>query len=507
MPLKLTVNKRGNHGRRAPDTPLLWVLRDVLNYKGTKVRLRHGPVRRLHGAAGWQGGALLHDARGHGEGKSITTIEGLSPDGLHPVQVAWEALDVPQCGYCQAGQIMSAAALLAHTPHPTDAEIDAAMSGNICRCGTYPRIRQAIHEAAAAGKASCQRQVEGRLAMKGAHENRRSFLQLSALAGGGLALNLYRSPLAAAQGIGAPPDLTPQAFIKIAPDGIVTIMARASETGQGMRNMLPMLIAEELDVDWKDVRVEQAELNEKIYGPQFSGGSANTPMGWEPMRRVGAAGRQLLMTAAAQTWGVECTTPGRVRVHHEVRLTWSGRVLHEKSGRSAGYGELAAKPPRCPRRAQLSVKLKDPKDYRIIGHSQKGVDTTPSSPASRCSASMSRCRECSTHPSRRRRSSPEKVKSANVDEIKALPGVRHVLVIDGGITPAAFTPWEPGMEPGIAIVADTWWQAQQARKQLKVDWDLGPAAAQSSEGSPSGPPTCCRPRERTCANTAMWTAR
>jgi isoquinoline 1-oxidoreductase alpha subunit len=81
---------------------------------------------------------------------AITTIEGLSPDGLHPVQVAWEALDVPQCGYCQAGQIMSAAALLAHTPHPTDAEIDTAMSGNLCRCGTYPRIRQAIHEAAEA---------------------------------------------------------------------------------------------------------------------------------------------------------------------------------------------------------------------------------------------------------------------------------------------------------------------------------------------------------------------
>jgi isoquinoline 1-oxidoreductase alpha subunit len=81
----------------------------------------------------------------------ITTIEGLSPDGLHPVQVAWEALDVPQCGYCQAGQIMSAAALLARTPHPTDADIDAAMSGNLCRCGTYTRIRQAIHQAADAG--------------------------------------------------------------------------------------------------------------------------------------------------------------------------------------------------------------------------------------------------------------------------------------------------------------------------------------------------------------------
>src|SRR5579862_9526123 len=163
--------------------------------------------------------------------------------------------------------------------------------------------------------------------------NRRSFLQLTALAGGGLALNLYPLPFAAAQGPDKASDLTPQAFIHIAPDGVTTIMARASESGQGMRNMLPMLIAEELDVDWKDVRVKQADLDEKIYGEQFSGGSANTPQGWEPMRRVGAAGRQLLITAAAQTWGVpeaECTTQ-------------PGKVLHSGSSRSAGYGELAAK--------------------------------------------------------------------------------------------------------------------------------------------------------------------
>jgi isoquinoline 1-oxidoreductase beta subunit len=302
--------------------------------------------------------------------------------------------------------------------------------------------------------------------------NRRSFLQLTALAGGGLALDFYLSPLTAAQGPESPPDLTPQAFIHIAPDGVVTIMARASESGQGMRNMLPMLIAEELDVEWKDVRVEQAELNEKIYGRQFSGGSANTPQGWEPMRRVGAAGRQLLVTAASQTWSVpaeECTTQ-------------SGRVLHTASQRSAGYGELATKASSLPAPALSSVKLKDPKDYRIIGHSQPGVDThaiVTGKPLFGIDVEVPGMLYAAIE------KAPVfagKVKSANLDKIKTLPGVRHVLVIEGGITPAAFTPWEPGMEPGIAIVADNWWQAQQARKQLKVDWDLGPAATQSTEG-------------------------
>jgi isoquinoline 1-oxidoreductase alpha subunit len=153
MPLNLTINTVATTVDVEPDTPLLWVLRDNLHYTGTK----YGCGMGLCGAC-----TVMLDGRATrscitrvsaAEGKSITTIEGLSPDGSHPVQVAWEALDVPQCGYCQAGQIMSAAALLAHTPHPTDAEIDAAMSGNICRCGTYPRIRQAIHEAAGAGAA------------------------------------------------------------------------------------------------------------------------------------------------------------------------------------------------------------------------------------------------------------------------------------------------------------------------------------------------------------------
>jgi isoquinoline 1-oxidoreductase subunit alpha len=150
MTIKLNVNHAEMSVDVAPDTPLLWVLRDVLNYTGTKFGCGMG----LCGACtvhldGQAVRSCITRVGSIGE-KKITTIEGLSPDGQHPVQVAWEAIDVPQCGYCQAGQIMTAAALLEKTPHPTDAEIDTAMVGNLCRCGTYPRIRQAIREAAKA---------------------------------------------------------------------------------------------------------------------------------------------------------------------------------------------------------------------------------------------------------------------------------------------------------------------------------------------------------------------
>ena len=148
MPYQLTINNVATTVDVPPDTPLLWVLRDVLNLHGTK----YGCGMGVCGACTViVGGRAVRSCMTHVEsavGEPITTIEGLSPDGTHPVQLAWAALDVPQCGYCQAGQIMSATALLAKTTHPTDADIDSAMNGNICRCGTYIRIRQAIHQAA-----------------------------------------------------------------------------------------------------------------------------------------------------------------------------------------------------------------------------------------------------------------------------------------------------------------------------------------------------------------------
>ena len=154
MPIQLNVNNMVVMVDAPPDTPLLWVLRDILNLKGAKFGCGMGLCGACTVLVGGRAVRSCMTHVGSIADEPITTIEGLSPDGLHPVQVAWQALDVPQCGYCQAGQIMSAAALLERTPHPTDADIDAAMTGNICRCGTYTRIRQAIHEAAEAGAAA-----------------------------------------------------------------------------------------------------------------------------------------------------------------------------------------------------------------------------------------------------------------------------------------------------------------------------------------------------------------
>jgi isoquinoline 1-oxidoreductase beta subunit len=297
--------------------------------------------------------------------------------------------------------------------------------------------------------------------------DRRSFLKVSAAGAGGVLIGLYTEPKASAQGRGRggppqpPPD--PHTYVKIAADGTITIMAKNPEVGQGIKTMLPMLIADELDADWKSVVIEQTDFDDKKYAGQIAGGSTATPTNWIPMRQAGAAGRAMLIMAAAQTWGVpesECTTA-------------SGRVYHKASNRSLGYGELAAKMVALPMPALNTLKLKDPADFKIIGVSQTqrelpnivtgkpifGIDMVI--PGMKYAA----FEKCGVFGG--------KVVSANIDEIKKLPGVRDAFIVTRPDITDTVLPGDPGLENGIAIVADHWWAAQSARKKLQVTWDEG----------------------------------
>ncbi|MGA8044243.1 MAG: molybdopterin cofactor-binding domain-containing protein [Terracidiphilus sp.] len=301
--------------------------------------------------------------------------------------------------------------------------------------------------------------------------DRRSFLKITATAGGAFVLGIYSRPMAFGQGRSRFSNtVEPRAFVRIAPDGTVTIIAKNPEAGQGVKTHLPMLIAEELDIDWTDVKVEQADGNAKLYGFQFLGGSTATPMNWTPLRQVGAAWRQMLVSAAAAAWGVpesECTTK-------------AGRVLHSASGRSVGYGELVMKAAALTPPVLDSVKLKKAAEYTIIGTSRKGVENhaiVTGEPIFGIDVEVPGMLHAVLH------KCPVfggKVKTANTEEIAKMPGVRKVLIVDGTLVDDKVLPLNPGLEPGVAILADTWWQAQSARTSLKVEWDFGPGASQSS---------------------------
>jgi isoquinoline 1-oxidoreductase subunit beta len=297
--------------------------------------------------------------------------------------------------------------------------------------------------------------------------NRRDFLRFSAVAGGGLVIGFYlkTGSEGVAAEIAAPSagaEFKPNAFIRIAPSGAVTIVSKQPEIGQGIKTSLPMVIAEELDVDWKDVTIEQGDLNTPLYGQQGAGGSRSTPTNYDNFRKLGATARAMLVEAAAQTWGVpasECTTA-------------SGTVKHS-SGKVLKYGELVAKASTLA--VPAAAPLKDPKDFKLMGTRVSGVDNpkiVTGKPLFGIDTKLPGMlyavyEKCPVFGG--------KVVSANLDQIKSLPGVKDAFVIEG-------TTNLTGLMPGVAIVAESTWTAISARKQLKVTWDEGKYANDSWQG-------------------------
>jgi len=297
---------------------------------------------------------------------------------------------------------------------------------------------------------------------------------VTALAGGGILIGMYVPDALAQQpggrggGRGGPAmSLEPNTYITVHPDNTFTIIAKNPETGQGIRAALPMIIADEFDVDWTQVKIQQADLDPK-FGAQVEGGSRAIPTNYDPMRQIGAGGRLLMVTAAAQTWNVPASE----------LTTGSGVVTHAASRRTATYASLSARVAAMPAPTPEAVKAayKDPKNFKIIGKPIKGVDNLaivmgkPSfsidfSQPGMLYAVFDKCPVFGG-----------KAVSANLDEVKRLPGVKHAFIVE------AAGRGNNALASGVAIVADSWWLANNARRTLKVTWDEGPVATQSSAG-------------------------
>lgn len=417
----ITVNDKVHEVDTDSDKPLLWVLRDELGLKGTK----YGCGVGVCGAClvlldGQPNHACMVPVRAVGV-RRVTTIEGLPED--HPAVRAWIAEQAPQCGYCQPGQVIAAAALLAAHASPSDAQVDEALSGVFCRCGTYQRIRRAV-QAAARCEISAPAPVRLPELLDALPEDV------------GVALNDW---------------------IWINRDNIITVMINHSEMGQGALGGLAVVFAEELDVELTQLRTVFAPAAQRyghgIWGGQFTGGSSSIRGEWKRLREVAASARTVLLQAAAGRWG---TSPENCRTRH-------GRVTLADGGATLAYGELAEDAARLKLPARPA--LKDPSAFRLIGRplprpdipamvlgrTRYGIDVAL--PGMRV-AVVARCPVFGGRPQRFR-----------AEAALAIPGVREVVPIGSG----------------IAVVADDFWSASRGREVLHIEWALGRNARLDSE--------------------------
>jgi|HubBroStandDraft_6_1064221.scaffolds.fasta_scaffold02387_4 isoquinoline 1-oxidoreductase beta subunit len=418
---------------RHAKTPLLWVLRDVLGLPGTKFGCGAGFCAACTVLIDGRNTKSCQTATERAVEKSITTIEGAAGPVVDAVRDAWHRGNVVQCGYCQPGQTLAAVSLLESNPAPDDAKIDQWMSGNLCRCGTYPRIRAAIHQAA-----------------------------------GTLAAGDDPGPLVAPPEL-AVPRLTPDEladpihpYIRIHEDGTIVAYSSQIEMGQGIHTGLATIVAEELDAEFDSVVVVNAANGggppKDVYGNpdaggalQITGASNSTKGFWIRYRTVAAQARARLAAAAAELWDVPAD-----------EVTFERGVVRHASGQDATFGELAARAERLP--VPDGVEPKDISDYRLIGGARVRVDSVP------------------------------KILGTTRFTIDvSVPGILTAVVLHPprfGATVAAVDDdaalSEPGVvavvkiEDGVAVVAETVADGQRGLRALTVEWDDSDAERRSS---------------------------
>ena len=295
--------------------------------------------------------------------------------------------------------------------------------------------------------------------------SRRGLLRTGALAGGGM---FFSGGLTAKGAVAKDRGrMELNAYIRITADGSITILGKNPEIGQGIKTTLPMIIAEELEADWSKVKIETAPSDTKRYGQQWAAGSTATPTNYDPLRRVGAAGRQMMIEAAASTWKVapaECVAA-------------MSAVTHTPTGRKLTYGQLAETAASIPAPDLKAVVLKDPKGFKIIGKSVKGFDSpkiVKGEPIfgidiTRPGMLYAAIAQCPVPGG--------KVKSVKLDDVQKMSGVKKAFVLDGA-GPVRFI--ANGVPGGVVVVADSWWRAKKAKDALQIEWDEGPNADQSS---------------------------
>ncbi|MEO0062333.1 MAG: hypothetical protein RLZZ08_893 [Pseudomonadota bacterium] len=296
--------------------------------------------------------------------------------------------------------------------------------------------------------------------------SRRSLLKAGALSGGGLFLSATIPGMAkAAAAGGADAASALNAYVSIAPDGLITIVGKNPEIGQGIKTMLPMLVAEELDADWDKVRITQADVDMAKFGPQLAGGSFATPMNWFPMRQVGAAARAMLLEAASLHMMVPAST----------LKTAKGVVTNPANGQTMTYGELASDAAKSAVPDMQTLKLKDQKDFTIIGRAIGGIDSPRIVKGEPIFGIDTKLPGMVYAAFERSPVFGAKLKSANVAAAKAMKGVQDAFVIKGnGVYDQ--------LVDGVAVVADNWWLAQQARAKLEPVWDNGEWTGHSTAG-------------------------